>query len=89
MEAVAAVNRKTVVVIHSVGPVILERILAQKSIIAIVWAGLPGQESGNALVDILYGLYSPSGKLPYTIAKKESDYPAMVVPGHDDYSEGL
>lgn len=89
VEAVAAVNRKTIVVIHSVGPIILERILAQENVIAVVWAGLPGQESGNALVDILYGLYSPSGKLPYTIAKDESDYPAMVVPADDNYSEGL
>ena len=89
VEAVAAVNRKVIVVVHSVGPIILERILEQGNVVAIVWAGLPAQESGNALVDILYGDYSPSGKLPYTIAKRESDYPAMVVPGDDDYSEGL
>ena len=89
VEAVAAVNRKTIVVIHSVGPIILERILAQEGVVAVVWAGLPGQESGNALAEILYGSYSPSGKLPYTIAKRETDYPAMVVPADDDYSEGL
>lgn len=62
--AVARVGKPTIVVVHSVGPVILESILAQPNVVAIVWAGLPGQESGNALVDILYGDVSPSGKLP-------------------------
>jgi beta-glucosidase len=50
---------------------------------------IPGQESGNALVDILYGSTSPSGKLPYTIAKQASDYGTAVVSGNDDYPEGL
>ncbi|KAG8894729.1 hypothetical protein FRC01_012792 [Tulasnella sp. 417] len=40
---------------------------------------MPGQESGNSLVDILYGDVNPSGRLPYTIAKKPSDYAAHVV----------
>lgn len=44
------------------------------NITAVLFAGLPGQESGNSLVDILYGDVAPSGKLPYTIAKNESDY---------------
>ena len=34
--------------------------------------------SGNSLVDILYGSYNPSGRLPYTIAKNQADYPAQV-----------
>jgi beta-glucosidase len=77
------------VVIHSVGPLILETILAQPNVVAVVWAGLPGQESGNALVDILYGSSAPSGKLPYTIAKQATDYGTSVVSGNDDYAEGL
>lgn len=42
---------------------------------AIVFAGLPGQESGNSLVDVVYGSYNPSAKLPFTIAYKQADYP--------------
>jgi beta-glucosidase len=80
----------TIVVIHSVGPIILEKILALKNVIAIVWAGLPGQESGNALVDILFGDVSPSGRLPFTIAKKETDYgTAIATGGIDNFSEGI
>ena len=76
VKSVAAANKNVIVVVHSVGPIILETILAQPSVKAIVWAGLPGQESGNALVDVMYGTTSPSGKLPYTIAKQPSDYGA-------------
>ena len=89
MAAVAAVNKKTVVVIHSVGPLILETILAQPNVVAVVWAGIPGQESGNGLVDVLYGSTSPSGKLPYTIAQAANDYASEPVSGDDSYSEGL
>ena len=87
--AVAGVCDNVVVVIHTVGPIILETILSYPSVKAIVWAGLPSQESGNALVDVLWGSVSPSGKLPYTIAKSESDYCCAPVSGNDDFSEGL
>lgn len=89
VQAVAAANNNTIVVVHSVGPVILESILALDGVKAVVWAGLPSQESGNALVDILYGSTSPSGKLPYTIAKSESDYGTSISSADDDYAEGL
>lgn len=90
VQAVAAVNKNVIVVVHSVGPVILETILAQPSVKAIVWAGLPGQESGSALTDVLYGSVSPSGKLPYTIAKQRSDYGTGWVNAEvDDFKEGI
>lgn len=88
--AVAKTGKPTIVVIHSVGPIILEKILGLKSVVAIVWAGLPGQESGNALVDVLYGDVSPSGKLPYTIAKEEKDYGVEIMKGKvDKFKEGI
>ena len=89
MAAVANVNKKTIVVVNSVGPVILESILALPNVTAVVWAGVSGEESGNGLVDILYGSTSPSGKLPFTIAKQASDYGTSVVNGDDNYPEGL
>ncbi|KAJ5776805.1 hypothetical protein N7520_000051 [Penicillium odoratum] len=90
VEAVAAVNKNVIVVVHSVGPVILETILAQPNVKAIVWAGIPGQESGNALVDVMYGSVSPSGKLPYTIAKQRSDYGTGWTNAEvDNFTEGL
>lgn len=89
VQAVAAVNDNVVVVVHSTGPIILETIVNTPGVRAIVWGGLPSQENGNALVDILYGDVNPNGKLPYTIAKQESDYGAEIVSGDDNFSEGL
>ncbi|KAJ5085986.1 hypothetical protein N7532_010757 [Penicillium argentinense] len=90
VQSVASSNKNVIVVIHSVGPIILETILAQPSVKAIIWAGLPGQESGNALADILYGSTSPSGKIPYTIAKQRSDYGAgWIYAQTDSFTEGL
>lgn len=56
----------------------MEEWINNPSVVAVVWAGLPGQESGNGLVDILYGSTSPSGKLPYTIAKRAEDYGTTI-----------
>ncbi|CAE6526553.1 unnamed protein product [Rhizoctonia solani] len=85
VKAVAAVNKNTVVVVHSVGPLVLEPWVDHPNVTAILWAGLPGQESGNSLVDVVYGDVNPSAKLPYTIAKKSEDYSAQVV--YNDPSE--
>ena len=79
INAVAAVNPNTIVVVHSVGPVIVEPWIENPNVTAVLWAGLPGQETGNSLVDVLYGDVSPSGRLPYTIAKDPADYPAQLV----------
>ena len=79
VNAVAAVNNNTIVVVHSVGPVIVEPWIENPNVTAVLWAGLPGQESGNSLVDVLYGAVNPSGRLPYTIAKDPADYPTQLV----------
>jgi beta-glucosidase len=89
VRAVAGANDNVVVVVHSVGAIILSDILALPQVKAVVWAGLPSQESGNALVDVLWGDTNPSGKLVYTIAKRAADYNANVVSGDDNFSEGL
>ncbi|CEG79534.1 hypothetical protein RMATCC62417_13987 [Rhizopus microsporus] len=81
IKAVADANKNTVVVIHSVGPVLMPWI-DHPNIKAVVWPGLPGQESGNSLADVVTGKVNPSGRLPYTIAKKASDYPIKPDPAH-------
>jgi len=82
--------------VNSVGPLILEPWIDHPNVTAVVWAGLPGQEVGNSLTDVLYGAWNPSGRLPYTIAKSPSDYGAQVNLGGDNqhilsipYTEGL
>lgn len=89
VQAVADANKNVIVVMHTVGPIILETILALPNVQSVVWAGLPSSESGNALVDILYGSTSPSGKLPYTIAKSPGDYGTSISRSDDNFPEGL
>jgi beta-glucosidase len=80
---------------HAVGPVLLEAWIENPNVTAVISASLPGQETGNAIVDVLFGAVNPSGRLPYTIAKQRTDYPADVVYTSEDgtpqitYSEGL
>lgn len=87
----------TVVVIHSVGPVLMESWVSHPNVTAILIAHLPGQESGSSLVDVLYGNMTPCGHLPYTIAKSLADYgpqgeimwePNWEVP-QQDFTEGI
>ncbi|RFN48407.1 putative beta-glucosidase g [Fusarium flagelliforme] len=70
--------RRTVVVTHSGGPDIMPW-ATNPNVSAIVAAHYPGQESGNSIMDVLTGKVNPSGKLPYTIAKKEEDYNGAIV----------
>ena len=87
----------TVVVIHSIGPVILSDFADFPAVKAILYANLPGQESGNALVDVMFGHIDASGRLPYTIGKSLEDYgptaPVLYYPNHvipqADFTEGL
>ncbi|CAJ2502452.1 Uu.00g098460.m01.CDS01 [Anthostomella pinea] len=93
---VAANCSNTVVVIHSTGIRNVDAWIDNPNITAVLYAGLPGQESGNSLADVLWGDVSPSGKLPYTVAKEEADYGAVLSSSlsfdqfpQDDFTEGL
>ncbi|KAE8334500.1 putative beta-glucosidase G [Aspergillus arachidicola] len=89
VDSVASKCNNTIVVTHSSG--INELPFANHpNVTAIVAAHYPGQESGNSIVDVLYGDVNPSGKLPYTIAKNGSDYnapptTAVETTGADDW----
>jgi len=48
---------------------------AQKNVSAIVEAWYSGEEGGNAVADILFGDYSPAGRLPITFYKSVNDLP--------------
>lgn len=70
---------QTIMVIHSVGAVIVSEWHDHEHITAILWAGLPGQESGNVLIDIIYGKVNPSGKLPFTVSPFSQSYGSQLL----------
>jgi beta-glucosidase len=73
VEAVAAANKRTVVVLKSGGPILMPW---SDKVSAIVEAWYPGEEDGTAVAAILLGDYNPSGKLPITFPKLLDDVPA-------------
>ena len=93
---VSAVNPNTIVVLHTIGPVLVTDWYANPNITAIIWAGAPGQESGNSLTDILYGKTSP-GRSPFTWGPTRESYGTDVMYQPDngdgapqqDFSEGV
>src|SRR5205085_5413974 len=42
---------------------------------AVLWAGLPGEEGGSALADVLLGAAEPGGRLPITIPRHVGQIP--------------
>lgn len=74
IQNVTALSSNVVVVLHTVGPVLVNAWYENPNVTAIIWAGIPGQESGNAIADILYGRVNPSGKLPFTIGSSRGEY---------------
>ncbi|KAI8659799.1 hypothetical protein LRP88_06362 [Fusarium phalaenopsidis] len=80
VESVAKSCNNTIVVTHSSGINTLPW-ADHPNVTAILAAHYPGQESGNSIVDVLYGDVNPSGRLPYTIAYNGSDYNAPPTTG--------
>lgn len=52
---------------------------------AIIMNYYSGVEGGSALANILCGEVNPSGKLPFTVAKDEADYPVFLEIGQKPY----
>ncbi|KAF2865476.1 avenacinase [Massariosphaeria phaeospora] len=78
VEQTTSVCSNTVVVLHGAAPNVLPW-RDNANVTAILIAHMPGQETGNSIVDVLWGQTNPSGKLPYTIAKQESDYKKLLT----------
>ncbi|WP_459193771.1 beta-glucosidase [Halosimplex sp. J119] len=91
IEAVAAANDRTVVVLNTSGPV---ETPWREDVAAVVAGWYPGQAHGDAAAAVLYGDSDPGGRLPVTFAPEE-EYPANTerrfpgVDGEVHYEEGL
>jgi len=78
VEAVAAANPNTIVVIQSGNPVALP--WAYK-VGGIIEAWYSGSRGGEAIARVLTGEVNPSGRLPVTWPMKESQLPRPAIPG--------
>ena len=78
VSAVAAANPHTLVVLETGGPAAMPWI-GQVSAAIEVW--YPGIRGDVALANILFGDVNPTGKLPVTFAKSDTDLPHPQIPG--------
>jgi beta-glucosidase len=78
VEAVAAANPNTIVVLETGGPVSMPWIHKVKGVVEMWYPGIGGAQ---ALANILFGEVNPSAKLPVTFAKDDAQLPHPVVPG--------
>jgi beta-glucosidase len=81
IEAVAAANPRTIVVLNTGGPLEMPW---KNRVRAVLEMWYPGQEGGWATAKLLLGLANPSGKLPVTFPAKLAD-----APSGGDYAEGI
>ncbi|MDK2808764.1 MAG: beta-glucosidase [Clostridiales bacterium] len=87
---------RTIVVLNVGGVIDTKFFRANDKLDALLLMGQAGQEAGAALVDVLTGTVTPSGKLTDTWAVNYSDYPASDTFSSNDnnvakevYNEGI
>jgi beta-glucosidase len=73
LEAVYAVNKNIVLVLQNGRPLAIE--WAAEHIPAILEGWQLGTQTGNAIAQVLYGDYNPSGKLPMTFPRHVGQIP--------------
>jgi beta-glucosidase len=92
IKAVATANPRTIVVLHTAGPVLMPWL---PKVAAVLEAWYPGQQSGTSIAATLFGDSDPSGRLPVTFprtasqgpATKPAQYPGIGTLAY--YSEGI
>ena len=73
LEVVYKVNPNIILVLMNGRPLTIS--WAHKNIPAIVETWQLGSQSGNAIADVLFGIYNPSGKLPMTFPRSVGQIP--------------
>lgn len=77
IRAVAAVNKRTIVVLVTAGAVISEEWRSEAAAILVGWYN--GSEGGHALADVLLGVHDATGRLPYSIPTDEEHLPFFDI----------
>lgn len=95
----AANCSNTIVIFQNSGVRLVDQFIDHPNVTALIFAHVPGQDSGKALVSLLYGDENFSGKLPYSVPRNESDYAGLqnatqpdgiyALFPQSDFSEGV
>ncbi|MCS7041698.1 MAG: glycoside hydrolase family 3 C-terminal domain-containing protein [Bryobacteraceae bacterium] len=72
IEALAQRGKPIVTVLVGGRPRVLRTITRNSK--AILWAGLPGNEGGRAVAEVLFGDVNPSGKLPFSYPRNVNGF---------------
>ena len=76
VEGVADANQRTVMVLENSYPTTIG--WAHDTVPAVLWTSHAGQETGNALADVLFGDRNPAGRLTQTWYSSASDLPDIT-----------
>ena len=73
LRELASLGKPMTVVQLGAGQLDDTELLENEAIRGILWSGYPGQSGGKAILDLLYGIAAPAGRLPVT------QYPASYI----------
>lgn len=73
LRLLAATGKPIVLLVHAGRPLIIQEAADLSSAVLYTW--WLGTEAGNAIADVLFGDYNPSGKLPMTFPRNEGQIP--------------
>ena len=86
ISAISAANEKTALVLKDGDPVLMPWV---NEVPAILEAWNPGQEDGNVVANLLFGLANPSGKLPVTYPVSKADTPTSTADRYPGINQGV
>jgi beta-glucosidase len=78
IDAVAAVNPNTIVVMQTLGMVEVEKFRHNPNVAGMIWTGFNGQAQGTAMAKVIFGDVNPGGKLNATWYKSVNDLPPIT-----------
>lgn len=75
VESIVKLNAHVILVLLNGGPLSIPDLYRDRGVVGIIEAFYPGALGGTAIADVLFGAYSPSGKMPVSVYESEHDLP--------------